>query len=142
MPPRKGSKPQKHSDLPSPLRRSTNEQNPKFDFSCIRKGFSIEDLSSEMKISFLERVVGYSNLKWTEIITNYKHTWGSEKLPLKDMVPDKRHFPENEDSVLALRYAGNNLPFIGRRVASIFEIHWIEKDFGDVYAHNSKQRKR
>lgn len=90
-------------------------------------------------IDFIFRLQKLGELGWTIIDKSDKHGFGYEKVPISKLKPKK--FPkivtDDVKELTVFRANGNNLPFLGIRMPSsdVFQVIFIETNFGDVYDH-------
>lgn len=87
--------------------------------------------------SYLIRLQKLSELGWDEIHKSSRHSFGMEKMPIKDIKP-KLLPPIISPDVKELdvfRAVGDNRPMIGFQEGKIFHVIFIEAKFGDVYEH-------
>ena len=79
-------------------------------------------------ITFLERLKKLCCLDWNTINIQI----GSLTIAAR------QHVPEGMTSLMAFRASGDNHVFLGYRENNIFQVIFIEYNFGDVYFHGSK----
>lgn len=93
----------------------------------------------EFYARFVERLNKLCNLSWDQINTSQKHSFGTEKIPVRQIKPDLPRFvtPDVKD-LIAFRANGDNRPFLGLRKNNIFHIIFLEEAFNDIYDHGRK----
>ncbi|MFT4204655.1 MAG: hypothetical protein QM610_12190 [Chitinophagaceae bacterium] len=85
---------------------------------------------------FIFRLRKLSELGWKEINKSSRHSFGTERLPVKSLKPDLPPIiTDDVDELTVFRANGNNLPFLGIRKSGVFHIIFIETSFGDIYDH-------
>ena len=90
-------------------------------------------------ISFLERLKKLSSLDWNTVNTSARHSFGFEKMPVDSLTTAaKQHVPVGMTSLLVFRASGDNHVFLGYRDNNVFQVIFIEYNFGDVYFHGKK----
>lgn len=108
-----------------------------FGFSELRQ-YSYTEAANDGKffIKFLERMKKLGELTWDTVFTTQRHSFGAEKIPVSSLRSNVRKLvPSGMDSLLALRATGDNHVFLGYRDGDIFQVLFIEHEFGDVYDH-------
>lgn len=87
-------------------------------------------------IDFINRLKSLCNIGWSGINTSWRHGYGFEKLSKSAM---NKHIasllPSGVDSLQVFRATGDNHVFLGYRDGNIFQILFIEYEFGDIYKH-------
>lgn len=88
-------------------------------------------------IEFLERLQKLASLGWKEIERASRHGFGTEKIKISQLKPDKLPviFTDDVNEITVFRATGNNLPFLGQRMNDVFHVVYIETAFGDIYNH-------
>lgn len=87
-------------------------------------------------IDFLARLKKLCSIDWNTINVSGRHSFGKEKMYVKDMTPKaKFHIPSGMDCLMVLRAKGDNHAFLGYRDGNVFQVILIEYHFGDVYKH-------
>lgn len=109
-----------------------------FGFSEIRPYSYVDSHNdSSFFISFLDRLKKLSSIDWNTANTSARHSFGMEKMRVCDMTKAAQtHVPEGMESLLVFRATGDNHVFLGYREDNIFQVIFIEYQFGDVYSHN------
>lgn len=116
--------------------RILEEDYPIFCFKYLSDVSIADCRDSEFFIRFLLRLKGLSELGWKEIRHSNRHSYGMEKIavdqihpPLPSCItPDVTHLH-------VFRATGNNLPFVGLEIETVFRVFFIETRFGDIYDH-------
>ena len=76
-------------------------------------------------------------IDWNTVNTSGRHSFGTEKMKVSDLTTSARQLvPAGVDSLIVLRATGNNHVFLGTRDENVFNVIFIEYQFGDVYKHN------
>lgn len=87
-------------------------------------------------LDFIFRLQKLGELGWNEINKSSRHSFGTEKIPIKQIKPDLPLIITDEiDELTVFRANGNNLPFLGIRKPNVFHIIFVETNFGDIYNH-------
>lgn len=87
-------------------------------------------------IEFLERLKKLSSIDWNTANVSGRHSFGLEKMNISGMTEcAKNHVPEGMKSLLVFRATGDNHAFLGYRDGNVFQIIFLEYQFGDVYNH-------
>lgn len=91
---------------------------------------------SEFFISLLQRMKKYCQLSWSGIRTAQRHGFGTESIEVKSLNEGARNrIPSQLNKLLVLRATGNNHAFLGYRKGNVFQVLFIEYQFGDIYKH-------
>lgn len=120
---------------PSLIRKITDKLV--FGFSELRP-FSYTDAEkdSEFFIKFLDRLKRLGSLDWNTVSTSARHSFGTEKIDSKFFTEAaKSKLPNGMNSLLVFRAQGDNHVFLGYCDGNVFQIIFIEYQFGDVYKH-------
>lgn len=119
------------------LELNKNFDYPLFCFKHLQLNISIKDCdNNDLFKSLIERLYKLSNLGWDQINKSDRHSYGWEKISLNSIKPQLPSIITPDIKFLyALRYTGNNLPFLGIRSGNIFHIIFIESKFDDIYKH-------
>lgn len=119
------------------IKRKPEDQYPVFCFKYLQQQSYSKCTDPQFFIDFLERLGKLGLLGWQEIARSGRHSFGTEKIPLKQLKVSS--FPpivtEDVNELTVFRANGNNLPFLGIRKDDIFQIIFIETSFGDIYNH-------
>jgi hypothetical protein len=112
------------------------ENRPVFCFRNLQ-GDSVKNCKkANFFIEFLKRLRQLSELTWNEIQTSDRHGYGTEKIPISKLNPQRPNFlTPDVDSLLAFRATGDKHVFLGFRQKNVFHIVYIESEFGDIYDH-------
>lgn len=85
---------------------------------------------------FIFRLKKLGELGWQEISRSARHSFGTEKIPIKQIKPTlPAVITDDIDELTVFRANGNNLPFLGIRKTNVFHVIFVETDFGDIYNH-------
>lgn len=110
-----------------------------FGFSELRPYSYVKSKSdSTFFITFLERLKKLCCLDWDTVSLSARHSFGYEKIPVGSLTTAARQHVPGMQSLMAFRASGDNHVFLGYRENNIFQVIFIEYDFGDVYNHGSK----
>ena len=75
-------------------------------------------------------------MDWDAVNVSAKHSFGWEVMELKSMTKSAQlSVPAGMDKLLVFRATGDNHVFLGYRQQNIFEVIFIEYNFGDIYSH-------
>lgn len=109
-----------------------------FGFSELRAhSYTEGNKDGRFFIDFLARLKKLCSVDWNTINVSGRHSFGTEKMLVKNLAPAARKsVPAGMDSLTVLRATGDNHAFLGYREGNIFQIIFIEYQFGDVYAHS------
>lgn len=124
---------------PEKLRLNEPEKPIVFSFKYLHPTSFTKSRNANRKFfsSFLLRLQKLSELGWKQILTDKRHGFGREKIPLSEIKPRLNYSPSPEQTfLLSLRATGDNHVFLGVRQDNIFYILFIEAEFGDIYDHN------
>ena len=118
------------------LTKLTNEKVV-FGFSELRNiSYREARNNSAFFIDFIDRLKKYCQLTWNDLRTSQRHGFGTESIPvtkLRERV--LAHIPPELIKLLVLRATGNNHVFLGYRDRNIFQVIFVEYQFGDIYDH-------
>lgn len=127
---------------PKPLAAAIGRVQEKivFGFSELRPfSYVNNEHDSAFFIFFLERLKKLCSLEWNTVNTSARHSFGLEKMQVESLTTAaKQHVPVGMTSLLVFRASGDNHVFLGYRDKNIFQIIFIEYNFGDVYFHGKK----
>ncbi len=85
---------------------------------------------------FIIRLNKISQLDWNKVNKSHRHSFGTEKIPVKQIKPSLPLIVSPDvKELLVFRANGDNRPFLGLRNGNVFHIVFIEEKFGDVYNH-------
>lgn len=114
------------------------QENIVFGFSELRAYSYVDSRhDSDFFISFLGRLKKLSSIDWKTANTSARHSFGLEKMNVSSMTQAaKAHVPVGMSSLLVFRATGDNHVFLGYREENVFQVIFIEYQFGDVYSHN------
>lgn len=90
-------------------------------------------MSDNQRSEFLIKWAKRSAFTWKDLTTHKKHGLGFEMLPKKQIKPSVPESLEQE-KYMVFRHEGN-LPFVGFKVGNVFNVLWIEVEYGKVYDH-------
>lgn len=88
-------------------------------------------------VNFLKRLSKLCQLEWSQLYITGRHSFGTETISVDNLKESARNLiPDGMTKLIVLRTSGNNHSFLGYRDKNIFQIMFIEYNFGDVYEHN------
>lgn len=91
---------------------------------------------SDFFICFLDRLKKISDLDWNTIMTSQRHGFGKEFIEVSSLkISAQNLLSEDVKKLMVLRSKGDNHPFLGIREGNIFQVLFIEYQFGDIYTH-------
>lgn len=108
-----------------------------FGFSELRQ-YSYVDSNNDSGffIAFLDRLKKLSSIDWNTANVSACHSFGFEKMDVFFMTRSAQNYvPEGMSSLLVFRATGDNHVFLGYREGNIFQVIFVEYQFGDVYSH-------
>jgi hypothetical protein len=131
--------------LPSPSSKKIDSESilkEKYPIFCFKylNDISIKKCKDyKFFFDFLMRLQKLSGLGWDGIRMSSHHSYGMEKIPVRNIKPKLPDVitPDIEE-LDVFRANGNKLPFVGIQIQNIFRILFIETEFGDIYDHGSK----
>ena len=127
---------------PKPLAAEIGRVQEKivFGFSELRPySYVNNEHDSAFFISLLERLKKLCSLDWNTVNTSARHSFGLEKMHVDSLTAVARqHVPVGMTSLLVFRASGDNHVFLGYRDNNVFQVIFIEYNFGDVYFHGKK----
>lgn len=108
-----------------------------FGFSELRPYSYVENHNdTAFFISFLDRLKKLCCIDWNTINTSARHSFGFEMMKVSSLTKSaQQHTPSGMTSLMALRATGNNHAFLGYRDGNVFQVIFIEYQFGDIYNH-------
>ena len=109
-----------------------------FGFSELRPYSYVDSRNdSDFFISFLGRLKKLSTLDWNTVNLSARHSFGLEKMNVCDMTKAAQaQVPDGMTSLLVFRATGDNHAFLGYREGNVFQVIFVEYQFGDVYSHS------
>lgn len=123
------------NELPAPPPAVNYDlETPKFCLRHLVPSYDVRSLPEHQQAQFALALQDRSTMTWQQIKLAGRHGHGTEQMPrgeIKRQIPDA--FAE-ERTFAVLRYDGN-LPMVGVRVRDVFQVIWIEANYGDVYDH-------
>jgi hypothetical protein len=119
------------------IKKKPEDRYPVFCFKHLQRYSYHECSDAAFFIEFIERMNKLGNLGWQGIYRADRHSYGVEKIPIKQIKVQK--FPaivtEDVQELTVLRATGSKLPFLGLRLEDTFQVIFIETKFGDIYDH-------
>lgn len=108
-----------------------------FGFSELRQYSYVRSHNdSDFFISFLNRLKKLSSIDWNTANSSARHSFGFEKMNVNTMTDAAKNcVPEGMTSLLVFRATGDNHVFLGYREGNVFQVIFVEYQFGDVYSH-------
>ena len=114
---------------------SSNDAPSDYPIFCFRHLQTTPNADYKFYAEFV-RLKKISQLTWNDINVSHRHGFGTEKIPVNQIIPQLPSFVTPEVTHLTVfRANGDNRPFLGLRNGSIFHIIFLEEKFGDVYKH-------
>lgn len=109
---------------------------PLFCFKYMQE-YSIKDCRNhEFFYKFLLRLKKLSILGWKEIAKDDKHSFGTENIPINQIIPQRPLFLTPDiTELMCFRANGDKRPFLGFRIGNIFHVVFIEAKFNEIYNH-------
>lgn len=119
------------------ISKKPEDRYPVFCFKYLQPHSYNKCADSSFFIEFLQRLQKLGSLGWNEIGRSHRHSFGTEKIPLKKIKPKSLPSIVTEDveELTVFRATGSNLPFLGIRLNDTFQVIFIETNFGDIYNH-------
>ena len=126
------------SQSPSTTPVGKQTSNVSFGFSSLCSySYPTGENDGTFFIKFLERLKKLCGTDWNTINISGRHSFGTEKMLVKNMTKSAQQLvPAGMDSLMVLRATGDNHAFLGYRDGNVFQIIFIEYQFGDVYKHS------
>jgi hypothetical protein len=85
--------------------------------------------------NFLQRLQRLSRLSWVEISKEPVHGYGTEEIPVEQLIPQPCFIIQGREKLTVFRANSDNRVFLGYREGIVFHIVYIETRFGDIYRH-------
>jgi hypothetical protein len=85
--------------------------------------------------NFLQRLQRLSCLSWNEIDRQPMHGYGTEEIPVEQLIPRPCFIIKGREKLTVFRANTDNRVFLGFREGAVFNIVYIETRFGDIYDH-------
>ena len=126
------------NNKPDVASTKTENDSPVFCFKYLQDNSLKNCQNTERLISFFQRCRKLGQLGWKEINKSHRHSFGTEKIPIKGLKPQLDNIPIITPEIKELtvfRYTGDNRPFLGIRRENVFHVIFIEIDFNDIYNH-------
>lgn len=108
---------------------------PLFGFKYLQEHSIKKCKDGKFFFDFLLRLKSLSELGWKTIDISGRHQYGMEKISREEIKPSIPAVVTKEVPLFVFRAKGNNLPFVGIRQGKIFQVIFIETEFGDIYDH-------
>lgn len=87
-------------------------------------------------IHYFQRLVKLSELTWKQINQADRHGFGYETLGVENIkVSMPNIITDDVRKLLVFRATGDNHAFLGLREGDVFNVIFIEANFGDIYKH-------
>ena len=114
-----------------------NQQKINYPIFCFKYLQLDYKKDNEFYYKFIERIIKLSDLGWKKIQNTDKHSFGTEKIPVKQIKKTLPNFITPDiDTLTVFRANGDNRPFLGLRDGNVFHIIFLEEKFNDVYNHH------
>ena len=121
----------------SPTVKIANNDKVSFSFSNLKPLSYVDAVSDgSFFIGYLQRLSKLSQLGWSSIYTSPRHAYGSENLPVESLNERaKNQVPQELTNLMVLRVDSKNHAFLGYREGNVFQVLFIEHNFGEIYKH-------
>lgn len=106
-----------------------------FSFDLLHDTSYTDCKDASFFIKFLQRLKKLCSADWNTINLSQRHSLGYEKIPVKS-IKRNINITKEINFLLALRATGDNHAFLGFRDGNVFQVIFIEAQFGDIYDHN------
>lgn len=106
-----------------------------FNFQYLQNASFNKCKNSSFFIKFLNRLKELSSLEWKTITTSNRHSYGFEKIGIDSIKKDLSSLTKDVTFLHAFRATGDNHVFLGYREGNVFNVIFIEANFGDIYNH-------
>jgi len=114
----------------------TSDSYPLFCFKYLQDASLKGCVDHKFYYEFLFRLKKLSELGWKGINVSGRHSFGTEKMPIREIKPDLPHIiTADVNELTVFRATGSNLPFLGIQNQDKFHVIFIETNFGDIYNH-------
>lgn len=115
--------------------RDYNQASPVFCLHHLQDEFDVRAIGDKDGQAQLALTMHKcAQMQWSQIHQSNRHASGTEWIPAEQIrAPIPPKFAD-EDKFMALRYNGR-LPMVGIRINDVFHVLWVERRYGDVYAH-------
>lgn len=118
----------------------SNTQNDEIVFSFKGlKRYSYDTASNDgvFFIRYLERLSKISTQTWAAAYSTGKHgIAGIEPMKVDSLTKAAQNLvPSGIECLIVMRATGDNHAFLGHRIGNVFNVIFIEHEFGDVYNH-------
>ena len=92
---------------------------------------------SDYFVDFIQHLRKFCSLNWNDVRTTQRHGLGTESIDVASLKEGSKNLvPSGLTKLLVLRATGNNHAFLGYRDGSVFQVLFIEYQFGDIYNHS------
>lgn len=109
-----------------------------FSFSNLKR-ISYCDVKKDPSffIQFLDRLQKISTQTWGQVYNTNKHgIGGTEPMAVKNLEKSAQNLvPAGINTLQVMRATGDNKVFLGTRDGNVFNIMFIECNFGEIYSH-------
>ena len=117
--------------------------HPLFSFKYLQEDsidkYDKQEEGGKPYFEFLMRLKKLSELGWNGIRIAHHHSFGMEKIPRNQIIPQK-NLPEfitpDVEAFHVFRSRGNNTVFVGLQMEKVFYIFYIELKHGEIYSHS------
>ncbi len=109
------------------------EHRISFSFRMLHP-ISYTDTDARFFVKFFERLKKLSEFTWKQIDVSARHSFGYEKIPVSKIRP-KVNLTSEIKELHVFRATGDNHSFLGFRIGDVFNVVFIEANFGDIYKH-------
>lgn len=108
-----------------------------FGFRYLHEASYVNCNKADFFIKHFKRLQQLSQLTWEQIDVSNRHSFGYEKIPVTS-IKVKVNLTEDVKNLMVFRATGDNHSFLGIREEDVFQVVFIESDFGDIYSHGKK----
>ena len=105
-----------------------------FRFDLLHEVSYTDCQTSDFFIKFLKRLKQLCSLNWNEINASPRHSFGYEKIPINS-IKKEVCITKEINFLFAFRATGDNRAFLGFRDGDVFQVVFVESNFGDIYEH-------
>ena len=117
--------------------------HPLFSFKYLQEDsinkYDKQEEGGKPYFEFLMRLKKLSELGWKGIRIAHHHSFGMEKIPRNQIIPQKPLPPfitPDVEALHVLRSKGDNTALVGWQMEKVFYIFYIELKHGEIYSHS------
>ena len=119
------------------ITKNANTNDVFFSFKHLSRESYTRCRDCSFFIELLQRFQKLSLLGWKEIRQSHRHSWGMEKMPVNQIKHDgtvSRITPDVRE-LDVFRASGDNRVLVGLQEQQVFNVFFIEANFGDISNH-------